>query len=65
MTAQSPTNDAGKLAYTVPDACRALSISQSHFWKLARLGKLRTLKIAGRTLIAAKEIERILTEGVR
>lgn len=51
------------LAYRIPDACRALSISRAHLYDLASKGKLRLVKIGGRTVLPATEIARILGEA--
>lgn len=51
------------LAYRIPDACRALSISRSHLYDLASKGRLRLVKIGGRTVVPTTEIARILCEA--
>lgn len=50
-----------KLALRVADACHSLSISRSSLYNLIRDGRLKSIKIAGRTLITRSEIERLLS----
>jgi excisionase family DNA binding protein len=47
-------------AYRINDFCRAFGISRSLVYVLIGNGKLRAVKIAGRTLIPADEAERLL-----
>ena len=47
------------LAWRVNDACRRLSLSRATLYKLASQGKLRLVKVAGRTLVPDAEIERL------
>ncbi len=42
-----------------------MGISASTFWKLVSKGKIRVIRIAGRTLVTQAEAVRILSEGVR
>jgi len=48
------------LAYRVRDAAHALSVGRSSIYNMIRDGRLRSIKIAGRTLIPRSEIERLL-----
>ena len=50
-------------AYRIPDACRILSLSRSHLYDLASKGRVKLLKIGGRTLVSREEIERLLKDG--
>lgn len=52
-------------AYRVPDACRALGVGRSTLYKLASAGKLRLVRIGGRTVVPGNEVERLATEGTR
>jgi excisionase family DNA binding protein len=45
-----------KLAYSVPDAAKELSVSKETVWRLVKRGELRTLKIGHRTIIRRAEI---------
>lgn len=46
-------------ARRVKDACAALGIGPSTLYKLAREGKLRLVRIAGRTIVPESEIARL------
>ena len=48
------------LAYRIKDFCRLIGISPSTLWKLAKEEKIRLVRIAGRTLVPASEIVRLL-----
>lgn len=50
-------------AYRIVDACRALGVGRSTIYKLAAEGKLRLVRIGGRTVVPASEIERLANEG--
>jgi hypothetical protein len=49
-----------RLAYTVSETVRLLSISRSTFYKLKKLRKLYAIKIFGRRLITHAAIEKLL-----
>ena len=53
-----------RLAFSVQEAAAALGLSASSIWKWISLGQLRTIKIGGRTLITADELNRILKTGI-
>jgi excisionase family DNA binding protein len=50
-------------ARRVLDACSALGISRATLYKLASQGKIRLVKIGGRTVVPETEIERLAREG--
>jgi excisionase family DNA binding protein len=50
-------------ARRVNDACQALGISRATLYKLASQGKIKLIKIAGRTLVPESEIDRLASEG--
>ena len=52
-------------AYRIPDACRALGIGRSSLYKLASTGRLRLVRIGGRTVVPGAEIARLANEGTR
>ena len=54
----------GRLAYRVPDACTALGIGRTSLYELVKAGKLRLVKIAGRTLVPRSELDRLLSESM-
>ena len=47
-------------AYRINDACKILQISRSHLYSLTEKELLRLIKIGGRSLVPASEIERLL-----
>lgn len=51
------------LAYRIHDVRDILGISRSSIYNLIRHGRLKAVKIAGRTLILRSEIERLLNEA--
>lgn len=57
------------LAYGVPEAAYAFSISESLVWIWIREGKLKTFKVGARTLITREEMLRrlavLVEEGSR
>lgn len=48
-----------RFAYPINDACHVLGIKRTSLYELAKLGQLRLIKIAGRTLVPRSEIERL------
>jgi excisionase family DNA binding protein len=49
------------LLYRVNDFVKVTGIGRTSTYRLIREGKLRTVKIAGRTLIPAEEVSRLAT----
>jgi hypothetical protein len=45
-----------RLAYRIPDACRAIGLGRTSIYRLATDGKLRLIKIAGRSLVDAASL---------
>ena len=43
--------------YTREEACRHLKISTATFYRLAKKGKIQLLKIEGKTLVDAEELD--------
>ncbi len=62
VTGRKSGDDAPK-ARRVLDACRVLGISRASLYRLHQHGKLKFVKIAGRTLIAESELDRLVSEG--
>lgn len=52
-----------RLAYSINESCRLLSISRRHFYGLLSEGKIETVKIGSRRLVSHEELERIAREG--
>lgn len=50
-------------AYQVQAATRRLGISRTTLYQLMAAGKLRSVKIAGRRVIPASEVRRLVAEG--
>ena len=48
-----------RMAYRVSDACDALGISRTSLYQLVKIGELKVIKIAGRTLVPRSELERL------
>jgi predicted site-specific integrase-resolvase len=59
MTAKQIIPLSDRFAYPVNDACHALGIKRTSLYELAKTGKLKLIKIAGRTLVPRSEIERL------
>lgn len=49
-----------RLAWSIKDGARKLSIGRSTVYKLSQSGQLRLIKIAGRRLIPNEEILRLV-----
>lgn len=56
----NPPTTVEKLAYTLSEASHALSLSRSSLYRMFAAGELKALKIRGRTLVPASEIERLI-----
>lgn len=54
-----------RAAWRVDEFCAAYRISRTTLYKLIKVGKIRAIKIAGRTLIPSAEAARISQEGLR
>jgi predicted site-specific integrase-resolvase len=52
------------LAFRVKDFCQRIGISPSTFWKFVGLGKIKVIRVGGRTLVPTAEAERIAREGL-
>ena len=51
------------MAYRIDEACHSLGIGRTSIYELIKTGKLKVVKIAGRSLIPASEIERLASSG--
>ncbi len=58
--ASPPVADDGRVAYTVPDFSKRLSISESFTWKMLGDGRLSAVRVGRRTLIPATELTRLM-----
>lgn len=59
----SRNQDRPRLAYRVREFCEQVGICPATFYNRVRQGRIRTIKIADRTLVPASEVERLLKEG--
>lgn len=50
--------------YSIPEAAELLSISKSGLRALIRIGKVRSVHVGGRRLVAAKTIDQIVAKGL-
>jgi len=58
-----PQSDADRLAWPVKEGAHRLGIGRSTVYKLASQGKLRLIKVGGRTLLPDAEISRLVNGG--
>lgn len=63
--ATRPTRPDLRRLYDVPSAASQLSISPAKAWELIKDGRLRVVKVDGRTLVRASELDRFVLEEVR
>jgi excisionase family DNA binding protein len=57
------TPPANAVAYRVNTACDMLGIGRATLYKAINEGKLRSIKVLGRTVIPRSEIERLAANG--
>lgn len=60
---EAPVVRSKKRARSINSACQALDISRSHLYALAAKGKIKLIRIGGRTLVPESEIDRLVEEG--
>lgn len=53
-------DDPDRLAYTVPQAAKAIGVSVSTLWRRHAEGEIAFIKWHGRTLVRRAELERVL-----
>ncbi|MGC1863863.1 MAG: hypothetical protein WA733_22770 [Methylocystis sp.] len=61
MSKDTNAEDDKPLAFRVKPFCRRVGISPATFYKYVGLGKIRVVKIGGRTLVPATEADRLLS----
>jgi len=54
--------DLDQLAYSTPDAANLLGVSIQTVYRMLAAGELRTIKIRGRRLVPASELQRIVSQ---
>ncbi len=52
-----------KLAYSVKDACGASSLGKTTLYKHIAAGRLRAVRIGGRTIIPAESLNALIAGG--
>lgn len=65
QTRNAESADLPPLFHQVPDACRRLGVGRSTIYELIASGKLKSVTIGRRRLIAASEIQRFADELTR
>jgi excisionase family DNA binding protein len=60
---RAPSDELRPMAWRINDAARLLSVSRATIYLLARAGKLKLIRVAGRTLIPDSEVLRLANEG--
>ncbi len=58
----SAAND-NKLAYGIEEAAMAIGVGKSTIWRWVHDGRVKTIKLGGRTLIRREELMRLLDEA--
>lgn len=58
-----PAETLAPLAYRVPDACAVLGIGRTSLYELMAAGKLRAIRIAGRTLVDAESARALIASA--
>lgn len=53
----TPNTSIEKIAYSIPDACRLLSIGRTSLYARVKAGELRATKLGRKTLILAKDLD--------
>jgi len=54
-------SDRQKLAYSIREACEATSLGKTTIFNHIAAGRLRAVKVCGRTLIPAESLEELLS----
>ena len=58
-----PLADPTPLAYRISDACRVAGIGKTSLYALAAAGKLRLIRVAGRTLVPADDLRALIASA--
>jgi excisionase family DNA binding protein len=56
-------DDLAPLLHTIRGSAGRLGVSESTVWRLLRIGKLRTCRVLGRTMISEAELQRFAREA--
>lgn len=60
MVQPSKSLPTDKLGFRIDEACRAIGIGRTALYALMSKGTIRSVKVAGRTIIPRAELERLL-----
>ncbi|GAA4642002.1 hypothetical protein GCM10023115_03140 [Pontixanthobacter gangjinensis] len=60
---QSKHPEITKLAYSVQEACAATSLGRTSIWNHIKEGRLRAIRVGGRTLIPADALHSLIEGG--
>lgn len=52
-----------KLAYSIKEACQASSLGRSTLYKYISAGRLKAIRVGGRTIIPVEELQALLAGG--
>lgn len=55
----APTDPPPRLAYSLDEAARSISLSRRGLYQLIEAGELRTVKVGRRRLVPVSELERL------
>ncbi|MPT49244.1 MAG: DNA-binding protein [Sphingobium sp.] len=61
---QSIKNDPPKLGYSVKEACRASSLGRTTIYNHISAGRLRVVRVGGRTIIPAEALHALIAGEV-
>lgn len=56
----APNNDSPKIAYSIREACAASSLGRSTLYNHIAAGRLRVVRVGGRTIIPAEALHALL-----
>lgn len=51
------------LAHRIPEACQRIGLGRSSLYELIKSGHLKTVRIAGRTLVPESELQRLVADA--
>ena len=60
MNTHNPPAPVEPLSYNVEDACRMIGIGRTSIYRLATEGKIRIIKVAGRSLVPADSLRALI-----
>ncbi len=63
LPTRRPAETLAPLAYRVPDACTVLGIGRTSLYELMAAGKLRAIRVAGRTLVDAESARALIASA--